>query len=662
MMMDPDIKFGKKRPPKLKNTDRTISITIDNYKPPAPIIIDGTEMILEEGGSNRRLLPQQHPGSAPLNYEYTVIGEASGGALSAPNSKANIFYLDPLGTSSSGHSPMMDYDDDNNQLLLPQQYSSSSRRNSFRRSDTLDVCGPALMQLRKTRSFHSNEPLLMPPTDDLLLVRRTSNTSNRSSQLLVPVQQAAPLATPERSPMSDRRNCATHRSFNDIVKQRLVARKFAAKCHSFSESVYQQQQQAQHQQMGVSQDSEPDDSQMETDSEMFAGEVVIERDRSLDRDSGGGGEVIIRSRSNSRNRLQLPLSSLDDEIIIDYSPRPQMRSASVKKSHNSLQEQQQQQSTPHQHFKRGVRQAQSFYLSPHSYDELRVSRSSPRSSQNADNRKVYSSSVKYKEEKKPQQQQLSHGRSFIADMLPVPKMGDFEGAGGGSGRVSPYSWDKGNRCYTDDQLGVATQIAMQRSPRLSQSIKLNSGGGNGSNQGRGFERRTSSLGYDISPGANSNSNISLIHSANNSTSQMDMESYDAVIRAFQRKSPRKGSLGSSGRAGSGISRSMSVRKKASDVDILGGMEIGAGVGAAIVGGGSGGGGKQKPPVEDEETLRKRRRIICIITTVFFTLVLASVCVVAVMLAHTSGYSQGGNQSKKYVARGSPIHHTPNSSK
>lgn len=637
--MDPDLKFGKKRPPKLKNTDRTISITIDNYKPPAPIIIDGNEMILEE--SSRHMAPH----TAPLNYEYTVIGEASG-ALSAPNSKANIFYLDP-GSSSR---PTMGYDDDtNNHLLIPQQYASSSRRNSFRRSDTLDVCGPALMQLRKTRSFHSNEPLLMPPTEDLLLVRRTSNSSNRSSQ-------------PERSPMSDRRNCSTHRSFNDIVKQRLVARKIAAKCHSFSESVFQQ--------MG---DSEADDSQMEADNEMFDGEVVIERDRSLDRD-GSGGEVIIRSRSNSRNLLQLPLSSLDDEIIIDYSPRSQVRSQSMKKNHNSMselqhhqqqqqqQQAQQQQHQPHQAFRRGVRQAQSFYLSPHSYDELRVTRSSPRS-QNAENRKVYSSSVKYKEEKK---QPLPHGRSFIADMLPVPKMVEFEAGGsssgvGGGGRVSPYSWENTNRCYTaDEQLGLATKIAIQRSPRLSsQSIKLSGSNSGGS---RAFERRTSSLGYDISPGANSNSNISLIHSANNTTSQMDLDNYDAVIRAFQRKSPRKGSLGSSGRAGSASSRGMSVRKKPSEVEIMqgvDGIEIGAALPAII---GVAGSGKLKKPLStevDEEQLRKRRRIICIITTVFFTLVIASVCVVVVMLAHTSGYSQVANQSKKYSARGSPIHHYNN---
>lgn len=637
------MKFGKKRPPKLKGADRTISITIDNYKPPTPIIIDGNEVIIEEG--NRML-----PGSAPINYEYTLIGEA-GSTLSAPNSKANIFYLDRL---SSVNSPM-DYEENNsNQLLLPQQYASSSRRNSFRRSDTLDVCGPALMQLRKTRSFHSNEPLLMPPTEDLLLVRRTSNSSNRSnSQLLMPMAavaaaSGAPLATPERSPMSDRRNCATHRSFNDIVKQRLVARKIAAKCHSFNESVFQQ--------MGESDGA--DDSQMdEGDSEFFAGEVVIERDRSLDRDRDGG-EVIIRSRSNSRNRLQLPLSSLDDEIIIDYSPRPQMRSASVKKSHNSLADHPQQQQQPHQHFKRGVRQAQSFYLSPHSYDELRVSRSSPRS-QHADNRKVYSSSVKYKEEKK---QPLPHGRSFIADMLPVPQAVDFDGGSGGGGsggRASPYSWDQGQRCYTDEQLGMATKIAIQRSPRLSQSIKLSGSGGS-----RAFERRTSSLGYDISPGATSNSNISLIHGANaNSTGQMDMDNYDAVIRAFQRKSPRKGSLGSSGRAGSASSRSMSVRKKASEADIMDGLEIGGAVLAAAASSGVVGSGAQKKQAmaaEDEEALRKRRRIICMITTVFFTLVIASVCVVVVMLAHTSGYSHGANQSKKYIARGSPIHYNNNS--
>lgn len=641
-MMDPDLQFGKKRPPKLKNTDRTISITIDNYKPPAPIIIDGNEVILEE--ANRHTAPH----TAPLNYEYTVIGEATG-ALSAPNSKANIFYLDP-GSSSR---PSMGYDDDSpsNHLLIPQQYASSSRRNSFRRSDTLDVCGPALMQLRKTRSFHSNEPLLMPPTEDLLLVRRTSNSSNRSSQ-------------PERSPMSDRRNCSTHRSFNDIVKQRLVARKIAAKCHSFSESVFQQ--------MG---DSEADDSQMETDNELFAGEVVIERDRSLDRD--GGNEVIIRSRSNSRNLLQLPLSSLDDEIIIDYSPRSQVRSASMKKSHNSFselqhhqhqqqtqqqQQQAQQQHQPHQAFRRGVRQAQSFYLSPHSYDELRVTRSSPRS-QNADNRKVYSSSVKYKEDKKQPQQ----GRGgFIADMLPVPKMVDFDagGSSGGGGRVSPYSWENASRCYTaDEQLGMATKIAIQRSPRLSsQSIKLSGSNSGGS---RAFERRTSSLGYDISPGANSNSNISLIHSANNTTSQMDLDNYDAVIRAFQRKSPRKGSLGSSGRAGSASSRGMSVRKKPSEVDLMpgvDGIEIGAPLPPFI--GGVAGSGKLKKPLStevDEELLRKRRRIICIITTVFFTLVIASVCVVVIMLAHTSGYSQVSNPTKKYSpARGSPIHHNNNS--
>lgn len=312
---------------------------------------------------------------------------------------------------------------------------------------------------------------------------------------------------------------------------------------------------------------------------------------------------------------------------------------------------------------------------------------SPRST-HPDNRKVYSSSVKYKYNERATSPNASVSnssggggsgsgavkkpRSFIADMLPVPKMMEYEG-GGGAGPA--YSWEAGTR-YADEGMRPG-----QRSPRLSQSIKLtaSSGSSGGSGHARAFERRTSSLGYDVSPGANSNSNISLINSGANSMGQIDVDDYDAVLRSYQRKSLRKGSSSASSRPGS---HKMPVKKKLSDAEAAvagdsfesvgggGGSHIGVGVGvggsvgASSAGGIAGPAGKDnklRQSEEDAASLRKRKRIICIITTVFFSLVIASVCVVVVMLTHTSGYSTGSSQPKKnYVARGSPIHYNINS--
>uniref|UniRef100_A0A1B0CQD8 Putative conserved plasma membrane protein n=1 Tax=Lutzomyia longipalpis TaxID=7200 RepID=A0A1B0CQD8_LUTLO len=258
--MDPDgamirqeVSTGaKKRPPKLKNTDRTISITIENYKPPAPVIVDDG-MILEEIDS----LPP-HPSSAPLD-DYN---------------QPNIFYVD------GGSTGAISYDDYSHGLY-------AARRASFRRSDTLDVSAPGLLQMRKTRSFHTNEP---PTVEDVLMARRTSSSVRNS--LLYPNELAvAPLATPEHSPSSDRRNCSMHRSFNDAQKQRIMSRRDAMKCHSFSENIY------------------PDDSEeRRTDVKKFSSANV-----SLENE-------LFRSRSNSRTHSQQGEETVD--IRVEYSPRP----------------------------------------------------------------------------------------------------------------------------------------------------------------------------------------------------------------------------------------------------------------------------------------------------------------------------------------------------
>ncbi|GAB0097006.1 hypothetical protein DMENIID0001_125960 [Sergentomyia squamirostris] len=507
--MDPEGAMGraevstgaKKRPPKLKNTDRTISITIENYKPPAPVIVDGG-MILEEIDN----LPP-HPSSAPLD-DYNP---------------PNIFYVD------GGSTGAISYDDCPHSLY-------AARRGSFRRSDTLDVSATGMLQMRKTRSFHSNEP---PTVEDVLLARRTSN-SVRNSLLYPNELTVAPLATPEHSPASDRRNCSMHRSFNDPQKQRIMSRRDAMKCHSFSENIYP---------------ADTDERRKEA-IKFSSANVSLENE-------------LFRSRSNSRTREEDNV-----EIRVEYSPRPaqlkrQMTTAvlSPEPSAHAL--------------SRSSRTAKSFYLSPSSYDELRSV--SPRRSP-ADARKVYSASMKHRLDKENLGLIPAGGakksKSFIADALPVPRAFELER------NISPYGWDRGKLFPTDEITKV------QRSPRLTQSIKL-------PETRSSYESRRSSLGFET-------------------VGDVD---YDAVLRSYRQshRTRRKSSVGT---------ESQRKAKRATEFD------------------------------ESDESVRKRKKIVCIITTVFVSLVFATVFVVIVSLAHSSGTSQTQSKSQKiYPAnRGLPLHY------
>ncbi|XP_055701779.1 LOW QUALITY PROTEIN: uncharacterized protein LOC129801045 [Phlebotomus papatasi] len=491
----------KKRPPKLKNTDRTISITIENYKPPAPVIVDDG-MILEEMDS----LPP-HPSSAPLD-DYNP---------------PNIFYVD------GGSTGAISYEDCPHSLY-------AARRSSFRRSDTLDVSAPGLLQMRKTRSFHLNEP---PTVEDVLNARRTSS-SVRNSMLYPNELAVAPLATPEHSPSSDRRNCSMHRSFNDPQKQRIMSRRDAMKCHSFSENIY------------------PDDSEeRRKDVKKFSSANV-----SLENE-------LFRSRSNSRSRSQQEDETVD--IRVEYSPRP---SAVLKRQMTTVMS-----TEPVAHaLSRSSRTAKSFYLSPASYDELRAV--SPRRSP-ADARKVYSSSMKYKMDKENTGLVPTGGakksKSFIADALPVPRAFELER------NISPYGWDRG-------KLFPPMRSQRCKGPRLTQSIKL-------PETRSSYESRRSSLGFDT-------------------LGEVD---YDAVLRSYRQghRTRRKSSTASRGKA-----------KRPTDFD------------------------------ESDESVRKRKKIVCIVTTVFVSLVFATVFVVIVSLAHSSGTSQTHTKSPKIypLNRGLPLHY------
>lgn len=198
IIMADDLSIGfetgaiKKRPPKLKPTDRTLSVAVDNYSPQLPVM-DGAGMM-----DSINLIPP------PANISPTM------------NLPSGIFYVGAPDTDL-GHSPITAIQFDDGVPI------STHQRKLFRRSDTLDI--HSLYQMRKTHSFHANET--SPTAEDHLAVQRqqaaaAGNVIYSPEFGLAEIVAQRQAVSPIPGGSNNRRNCRMHRSLYDPHKKAMA--------------------------------------------------------------------------------------------------------------------------------------------------------------------------------------------------------------------------------------------------------------------------------------------------------------------------------------------------------------------------------------------------------------------------------------------------------
>lgn len=330
----------KKKAPKLKTADRTLSLAVDNYLPSTSqqqnnvvsgVTIDPNLLI-----NNNLIIP-------PPSLSHT---------LSSPIQefrKPNIFYME-----GSNHS-LNNYPDysHSNPHQHPQQHPHQhphthqmSRKPNIRRSDTLDVHG--LYEMRKANSFNANDI----NTDDMIMSsRRTSSMRHPQnagySYEMDDIGSLPPPAPPIVTEIGNtRRNCRMHKSFHDRSRQHEIKKEKiidSVKCHSLG-----------------------DDGADEN--------IIISKVRRLSpkfnsTESSLDNEVF-HSRSNSRNKIES--TSIEEMNAIKSATSPTTIAKKVIAT------------APHKHssqsldklhsFRRIARATQSFYLHPTQEGEIRSQR------------------------------------------------------------------------------------------------------------------------------------------------------------------------------------------------------------------------------------------------------------------------------------------------
>lgn len=402
----------KKRPPKLKSLDRSMSVRIDNYSP--MVASTSSNLIVE----NPSLL-------LPTSPELLIPPPAPMSRSSSPK----IFYLNEKNS-------IQNFDDFTNAAVVA---AANSRRNSFRRSDTLDAS--SMMQLRKTTSFHASAGggVSGPGLDDIIPIRQNSMRNpylyqQRSFQHLDNTMDSGFGSSGDRGGMGDRmsgmgaaslstsgllatglitsaglgindaaanrRNCHMHRSFKEPPKSRQFMRRDAIKCHSLNDEI-----------------SENMGGAVKKDTKKFnSANASLEND-------------LYRSRSNSRNYKK-------EESYSDFINRQNSKKYTTpykqQGSHHSLdqqvQQQVQQQAQAQQQYgvRRGLLQPSLHLLAPSpmflgqqkSFEEIRIK------SPVLDPKKSYSLRYKQGREARAEQFRAKKSKSFIVDY-------DLDGASGG---------------------------------------------------------------------------------------------------------------------------------------------------------------------------------------------------------------------------------------
>lgn len=348
----------KRRPPKLKSVDRTLSLAVDNYIPGSGGIIMDPSIILSDD-----MLPAMMP--PPLSV------------LPQDAKKPNIFYV---GGAGSGASVVggPDYHSHHGHA-----HGGATRKPNIRRSDTLDVYTAEMFEMRKTNSFNSNEALV----EDMQMARRTGNMRNSSVGFqqdfdVIENKPLSPLpAHPTDAQSQNRRNCRMHKSLYDPHRRHDHTRKEQTaevmKCHSVGD-----------------------------DDELLNGGAKRKLSPKFNSAGASMENDVFHTRSNSRSKIEVDEVGGRPADVIEVTTIPKKAPAPAHHKHSSH-------SLDKAHsFRRIARATQSFYLNPNSYDELRLQRAGIQTG--ATGKKMHSASMRTK----PFRETLTEAKkskSFVSD-------------------------------------------------------------------------------------------------------------------------------------------------------------------------------------------------------------------------------------------------------
>lgn len=294
-------KHQKRRPPKLKTVDRTVSMIVDNYTPL-------TSAALSAKNAGPLVINMDQPLPPPRR--------------SSPSINEEIFKSHSQSSNSMDSSMCINNMD--NDYPPPVLRKSSS----FRRGETIDMMdlpsttSTSLQHLRKNSSFHSqvgDETVKIVPLSRHYSVRHRPTTVYPTStfQPLHHSHQQQDINTSSRNSAS-RRNCSMHRSFHEPSQKRVAqSKREAVKSNSLSSDEQQQPPTTTHlmyQQQHPSMQFQQQQSQLKHSS--------IESE-------------LYRSRSNSRSNSQGFDEQLQYLDVWKPSPMPSPSASHMRKAANS---------------------------------------------------------------------------------------------------------------------------------------------------------------------------------------------------------------------------------------------------------------------------------------------------------------------------------------
>lgn len=288
----------RRRPPKLKSVDRTVSMVVDNYTPLTSAALSarnaGPLVINMDGPPSRRSSP---------NINEEIFKSHSQSSNSMDSAACNTNSMD-------------------NDYPPPVLRKSSS----FRRGETIDMMdlpsttSTSLQHLRKNPSFHSaaEQIIKIVPLTRHYSVRNRPTTVYPTSSFQPVHHPHQDASSASRNPAT-RRNCSMHRSFHEPSQKRAIAqsKREAVKSNSFSSDeqqppvtshlMYQQQ----HPSMQFQSQSQQQIKHSSLESELY------------------------RSRSNSRSNSQGFEEQLHYLDVWKPSPMPSPQASHMRKASNS---------------------------------------------------------------------------------------------------------------------------------------------------------------------------------------------------------------------------------------------------------------------------------------------------------------------------------------
>lgn len=289
----------RRRPPKLKSVDRSVSMVVDNYTP-----------------LTASALSARNAGPLVINMDQPLPSRRS-----SPNVNEEIFKSHSQSSNSMDSAACI-----SNSMDIDYPPPVLRKSSSFRRGETIDMMdlpsttSTSLQHLRKNASFHSQageETVKIVPLSRHYSVRHRPTTVYPTStfQPLHHQQHQQDVNTSSRNSAS-RRNCSMHRSLHEPSQKRAAqGKRDAVKSNSFSSDeqqppTHQMYQQQQLQSLQFQQQSQSQIKHSSIESELY------------------------RSRSNSRSNSQGFDEQLQYLDVWKPSPMPSPSASHMRKATN----------------------------------------------------------------------------------------------------------------------------------------------------------------------------------------------------------------------------------------------------------------------------------------------------------------------------------------